>query len=390
MTAKAKIIKTAKICRYSRQKLSEQQIKEQAYQIIDRSVGGNRGKNWDAKFYVDSPIKENDRWRYNVRAVYDRIGGQASTLDKQWSEIVYWLARTGKNASFRNYPWTVFYADDDVLKNLDIHDDVNEIVIGDEVVPDKPVGKRSEVKNYSEITIDNLSHHFGEIYGRNDQIAIITGAVEAALASEMQQRLHTVLYGDPGCGKTEILRALGRSLGPENEAYVLFDATSATSAGILQMLFDAETIPPVLIIEEIEKADEKDVKWLLGVTDQRGEIRKTNYRIGHKARNVKMLVFATVNNYDKWQNMAAGALASRFFEVYCPRPDRDLCEKILLREVKKFKGDPAWVEPALQLGFDKLHWDDPRKLRYICLSGRERLLDGTYEGIITRTRKTDD
>lgn len=273
----------------------------------------------------------------------------------------------------RSLPWKLVYPPG--------HEEDNEIDA-------KIKQPSSDVRNYTEIEISDDDKFFSHIYERNEQIAIVTNAVKVAIKSDLQQRLHTVLYGDPGSGKTEILRALGTSLGDENEAYLLLDATSSTKAGALKLLFEAENIPPVLIIEEAEKvADDDTLKWLLGITDQRGEIRKTNYRIGHQARNVKMLCYATVNDYDKWQRMSAGALASRFFEVYCPPPSREVCQKVLLREVLKMKGNPAWIEPALLLGFDELGWSDPRKLKHICLAGGDDLLSGKYQECIRRTRQ---
>src|SRR5690606_31257476 len=101
-------------------------------------------------------------------------------------------------------------------------------------------------------------------------------------------------------------------LGEEDVSYAKFDATSMTKAGVLENLIENPFVPPVLIIEEIEKCEESALRWLLGVMDSRGEIRRTNYRVGNQAKNVKMIVLASANDLGLLKTMMAGALYSRF------------------------------------------------------------------------------
>ena len=92
--------------------------------------------------------------------------------------------------------------------------------------------------------------------------------------SGFQNRNHCVLFGPPACGKSEILLAFKRLLGAD--AVMTFDATSTTEAGARRELRQLANIPPIPIVEEIEKTDERSLRWLLGVLDTRGEIRGLN------------------------------------------------------------------------------------------------------------------
>lgn len=238
---------------------------------------------------------------------------------------------------------------------------------------------KSDIKDIGKISIE-ASDHYKDIYGRNNQIKIIRSAIIAGEESDWSNRFHCVLFGPPGCGKTDILTCTQKMLGRENEAYLKLDATSTTEAGAQKILLDSSHIPPVLIVEEIEKQDEKALRWLLGLLDHRAEIRKTNFHIGTKARNVKMLCLATVNDLGLFKKVMSGALASRFaHEIYCPRPNRAILQKILEREVAKSKGRPEWIEPTLKYCCDEKKIDDPRKILPVCLCGRDDLLDGSYQ-----------
>ena len=122
------------------------------------------------------------------------------------------------------------------------------------------------------------------------------------------------------------------------------------------------------------------LRWLLGVMDTRGEVRRTNYRVGNQARNVKMLVLATANDTNLLKSMMAGALFSRFSNrIYCPRPDREIMQRILEREVDSISGNRDWIEPALKLGFDEFKITDPRDIVTIATCGGDRLLTGQYQ-----------
>lgn len=217
---------------------------------------------------------------------------------------------------------------------------------------------------------------FSHIFGRENQISLVMSAVQAAISSNWSNRFHVALIGPPAAGKTEIAHSLKSVLG--EEAVLEYDATATTQAGAIKDLDQREILPRILVVEEIEKAEENSLRWLLSVLDHRAEIRKVNFR-SRIHRSVKMLCVATVNNNKIFKSLMSGALASRFaHQIYCPPADAALLKMILNREVKKIEGDPRWIKPALDYAV-KNKITDPRKVLAICLCGMDRLLTGEYQ-----------
>jgi hypothetical protein len=234
-----------------------------------------------------------------------------------------------------------------------------------------------------EIPLDQ-GEHFAHLYGLNPQIAQMLSAVREYAHSEFRNRFHCALWGAPACGKTEILRSLTRMVGTDNVLHL--DATSTTSAGAKQLLLESANIPPILCVEEIEKADEISLRWLLGVLDYRAEVRSVKFRTGVVAKEVKLLCLATVNDMDLFNRMMDGALASRFsHKIKCPRPSREVLTMILQREIEKNAGDRAWIGPTQDWGLDREQTNDPRRLITVCLCGREKQLTGEYQKMLAAT-----
>lgn len=249
---------------------------------------------------------------------------------------------------------------------------VSSATTGDRVkIAERPVGQ---------VNLDFEPQAFGRIYGREAQIRRIMDAILIGQDTGWEKRKHTLLSGPPGCGKTEVCLTLANALGNEGEAWLWFDATSTTKAGALEQLMKAPALPPILFVEEIEKCQENALRWLLSVMDERGEIRRTNYRVGNESKKAPLTLVATANNVQALQDMDSGAIYSRFGNrVYFPPPDRPVMEKILFREVGEIGGNPAWVEAALTFGYDRLKIRDCREIINILLCGRDRLLNGSYQ-----------
>jgi hypothetical protein len=217
---------------------------------------------------------------------------------------------------------------------------------------------------------------FQHIYDREPQVRLILDTLNAAIASGWHVRNHCLLWGRPACGKTEILLAVERMLGAE--AVLKLDATMTSKAGAENLLLELDAVPPVLLIEELEKCDPANLPWLLGVLDQRAEVIKTNARIGSVRKPARCLCLATVNDLDRFRMVLSGALASRFqHQIYCPRPNRTVLQMILLREIQARSGKEAWIEPALDLCVQE-GTDDPRRAIAL-LDGGDRLLTGEYQ-----------
>lgn len=224
--------------------------------------------------------------------------------------------------------------------------------------------------------------HFSHLFGLDPHITRIRRALEAGIMSGWNNRYHCALVGPPGCGKSDISQSIKRALG--EDAVLEFDATATTAAGAIKELSEREILPRILIVEEIEKADQKAMQFLLSVLDLRSQIRKTTAR-NTIVRDTKLFAIATVNDVPLFQSLQAGALASRFSNtITFKRPSREQLRMILEREVEKVGGNPLWINPTLDY-CDKANINDPRSVTAHCMCGRDMLLTGEYEAMMEAT-----
>ena len=232
----------------------------------------------------------------------------------------------------------------------------------------------------AEVSLDSREH-FSHLYGLDAQISVVLSALQVAKDTGYQKRYHSVLWGKPGCGKSEILHGIKAMAG---EGKVMeFGGTQTTAAGAIRMMMDAPVIPPVLIIEEIEKVPDAPFLWLLSALDGRTEIRKTTIR-GMIHRKVPFVCVATVNDLELFESRHDGAMASRFsHKIYCPRPSEEVLKRILTREIESIDGNPAWIQPALNYCINVEKNTDPRRVIAVCLTGRDDLLSGKFQANLT-------
>ena len=333
------------------------------------SLKGSRGTGWTCTLpkTVADPHSENDVYVYTVTIHYKTTSNRES-LEKKWPHIVKRFAEAGSSANLKSTPWTV--VEPTGFENVAVKAKIDAV----------KATKRKELaetpKKFGEISLDQGSH-FDKIYGRKPQINRVIDAVRLAKATDWLKRTHSLLDGEPGCGKTQIMLCMAEMLGEEGKAWLWFDATSMTKAGVIELIMDNDTVPGVLFIEEIEKCAENDLRWLLGVMDTRGQIRRTNYRVGNQAKHVRMVVIASANDVQLLKTVMSGALYSRFQnKIYCPPPDREIMKQILLREVEEIKGKRVWVEKTLEFAVDKWGMKDPRDIVSIMSLGQDRLMSG--------------
>lgn len=284
-------------------------------------------------------------------------------------ELASLMRTLAKRANTPNYgSWTLTTVDGDAYT-----------MPGDDADPEI----KAELIGYADVEVpEDYEENFTHLFGLEPHIARIKFALEAGIMSDWRNRFHCALVGPPGCGKSDICGTLKKIFG--EDAVMEFDATATTAAGAIKELAEREILPRVLLVEEIEKADPKSLAFLLALCDLRGEIRKTTARATIQ-RDTKVLVVATVNDYELFGTLQAGALASRFANtIWFQRPSRDTLIRILTREVTKINGDDAWVKPAIDFA-EEQGIDDPRMVIALCLCGRDKLLTGEYQKMLAAT-----
>lgn len=241
-----------------------------------------------------------------------------------------------------------------------------------------------DVVGYANCVIpEDWDSHFTHLYGLEDHIERVRLALEEGIRSGWVHRFSAVLYGPPGCGKSDVAESIAQALG--DDAVIRYSATETTGAGAVSDILSREVLPRVVVVEEAEKADPKALDWLLAILDIRGEVRKVTAR-ENVQRDAKMFAIATVNDMELFQTLRAGALASRFTtEVAFKRPSRETLAAILRRELAKTTdGNEAWIDPCLDY-CESIDLTDPRQVQAHCLCGRDRWLDGSYVKMLANT-----
>jgi hypothetical protein len=229
---------------------------------------------------------------------------------------------------------------------------------------------------------ENWPTYFDHLYGLDPHIERVRRSIDAAMRSGWTHRFHSALIGPPGCGKSDICQSIKNALG--EETVLEFDATSTTMAGAQKELAERSEQPRILLVEEIEKAPEIALAWLLSVLDIRANVNRVTAR-GKSQSDARMLAIATVNNEALFRRMMSGALASRFSNsIHFTRPGRDTLSRILAREIEKVSGDRRWIKATLDYTEER-GISDPRVVVAICMCGADALLDGSYQRMLAAT-----
>ena len=353
-------------------RLQPAQAIEQIQRCATLALKGPRGTGWkfDAPSRLHAPTEEGQFWVYRVTITFSTTSDRAS-LTSKWEHIVKRFAKAGASGGLKATPWTVIEPTGFTNVAAEAKEEAAKIVRHKELA-DAP-------RTIGDISLDR-GNHYDRIFGREPHIHRVIDALRLAKLTEWNKRTHSLLSGPPGCGKSEVMMATAEMIGKEKEAWLWFDATSMTKAGVIELIMESDPIPGVLFIEEIEKCAENDLRWLLGVMDCRGQIRRTNYRVGNQAKNARMVVISTANDVKLLKTVMSGALYSRFQnKIYCAPPDRSIMHQIMLREIAEMHGDKRWIEPTLEFAVDRWGMDDPRDIITILSCGRERLLTGDYQ-----------
>jgi hypothetical protein len=407
---------------------SDEKVQKQITKILERATDGSRARTWTGAFVeVGRPHQTREGWCFTYRLSFDKEhghrGGEAEY--KQWETIKDVVYKCGQNACFLDQKWNIIAieaadgtqealpdnAPEPVLveagTTATVDPEFNAIepagfgdVLGSLNAEIKKLRGVREVqphglaKTWSELDVpdnllgENSDEHIAahpawkNLYGVNPQIRILLSNIKRAKDTEGESRNHSVLFGHTGCGKSTALFALEKMFG--SESVLKLDATSTTKAGLEKLFFSELTeIPPLVFMEEAEKADPEALKIWLGALDDRGEIRKINFRT-NQLRSIKVLFICSVNDKAAFDRMMgsngkqAGALSSRCVtQLYFPRPSEAILYQILEKEINEKGGRHEWILPAIEMA-KTINVTDPRVVRSF-LAGGDRLLSKQYQ-----------
>ena len=238
----------------------------------------------------------------------------------------------------------------------------------------------------SDINLDK-GNYFDGLVDREDQINALLSAVNAYTSSGFSIRPHTLLWGEPASGKTTLMERLVNMVG--EDAVYKIDATTSTQSGLITDLFERSIRPNFILIEEAEKVKDKEhLNFLLGVMDQRAEVRICNSRIGNLHMHLPALVIANVNDINKFDSFASRALSSRFSNrIYCPNISQDIMRQAIYNDVAAIHPKMEWVYKAIEYCSKYEKNADIRRISTIVACGQDNLLNGSYQSILRRTTR---
>lgn len=229
------------------------------------------------------------------------------------------------------------------------------------------------------------------LYERDAHIRIVHDGVKSYQLSKRKQRSHTLLFGQPASAKTELFLELKKLYEQDDEhleRIAVFNSTTLSKAGLEDWIMERaknNSLPDIILLDEIEKIQPEKLSCLLTMMDKQGQIIKLTATKGRDVGDTKILVWATCNDIKLFKSYFSGALYSRFQKkLPCVRPSKDLMKQILLKKIRQMReeedGNEAirddWVDSIMNYA-EEQGIDDPREI-LDCLTGRERLTDGTY------------
>jgi len=287
-------------------------------------VNGMEGENLDQS----APWYHPHGYYPTSVSIYFRLSGPNSTnanIEKNDRLVALSEAAQGTKNQRRN--WSIYAVDGEPWKPLTPKAKVD--------LANQQANADSQV-SYAEVSMPEqgaIDYVFQDVYGCGPQLRMLVSRFREAIESEFAFRSHALLIGKPGAAKSYTLQNAAR-LFPNNGAVMWVDGTAMTSAGIIDALKDAETMPRFMFVEEIDKADSGATAVLLGIMDKHGEIRKTTYR-DKVAKECRCVVFATANSMERMQRIADGALLSRFGgnPITYKRGEDEVLRRILNREL---------------------------------------------------------
>jgi MoxR-like ATPase len=174
-------------------------------------------------------------------------------------------------------------------------------------------------QNIKSFTINNNGNIFKEIVGYDDI------KKEFAKALDASNPVGILLVGPPGCGKSEFLKQI-RAVYDDKSIFI--DGSYGSKAGIFDKL--KESRPKYVLLDEIDKLDNRDQEALLSLMES-GRLIKTT-KSEHYDIELKCWIFATANKKEDILEPLIDRFERYFLSEYTDEEFRAIAVKRLKQE----------------------------------------------------------
>jgi hypothetical protein len=165
--------------------------------------------------------------------------------------------------------------------------------------------------------------------------------LDAIINNQSKKKTHTLIAGAPGTSKTVFLKTIETSLKKQNINVHYLDATTLSSSGVVQYLFDNDV--QYCLLDEIDKLEKEHQKVFLNLLES-GILQETKFSIGkNKNERIRkkeckdMIVIATANYIERIMK----PLKTRFLPLNIPAYTKqqfyDIGVQLLTQQYKKSK-----------------------------------------------------
>jgi hypothetical protein len=165
--------------------------------------------------------------------------------------------------------------------------------------------------------------------------------LDAIINNQSKKKTHTLIAGAPGTSKTVFLKTIEASLKKQNINVHYLDATTLSSSGVVQYLFDNNV--QYCLLDELDKLEKEHQKVFLNLLES-GILQETKSGIGkNKSERIRrkeckdIIVIATANYIERIMK----PLKTRFLPLNIPAYTKqqfyDIGVQLLTQQYKKSK-----------------------------------------------------
>lgn len=196
---------------------------------------------------------------------------------------------------------------------------------------------QQEQKSYNN-NISKMKINWSRVIGYEE----IKHIIDAALANSNRKKTHILIVGAAGTSKTVFLKTIEASLIQNKFNVHYLDATTLSSAGVIQYLFDNDV--KFALIDELDKLEKEHQKVFLNMLES-GVLQETKgKKNGIRKKDMKDTIFICTGNYIE---KIMYPLLTRFLALNIPEyTEKQFYEigiKLLVEQYNKTKESATYI-----------------------------------------------